>query len=101
MTAVTWRTITSHRREWFVPAAQPWGACLGDMKDGIALAATQWRVDHNVAEEVALADDALRFHLTDDEIVISYVIEERETALEAARRDRPGPADAQQPRERA
>lgn len=84
MTTVSWRTITSRRKEWMVPAAQPWGACLGDMRDGIAMASVQYRRDHDLADDAVLADDALRFHVTDDEIVISYVIEADERAQTAA-----------------
>jgi hypothetical protein len=71
----TWRTITSTRREWIVPAAQPWGAFLGDIRSAILAASIAYRQQHGLDEDAVLADDALRFHVTDDEIVISFTAE--------------------------
>lgn len=76
MATYTWRTITSTRREWVVPAAQPWGACLGDLRSAIAPASMAYREQHGLNETVTLPDDALRFHPMDDEIVISFTVEE-------------------------
>jgi hypothetical protein len=73
MATYTHREIISRRIEYIVPAAQPWGACLGDM--GAAIAAA--RVAFTLANPGAtVADDSLRFHSGDDEIVISFTIEE-------------------------
>lgn len=76
MATYTWRTITSTRREWVVPAAQPWGACLGDIEAAVAAASMAYREAHGLDEGVTLPDDALRFHVGDDEIVISFTTEE-------------------------
>jgi hypothetical protein len=74
----TWshRTVTSTREEWQVPAAQPWGACVGDVYSAIAVASTVYRKQRNLPQDYALPDDALRFHVTDDAIRISFTTEE-------------------------
>ena len=73
----TWshRTVTSTRKEWTVPAEQPWGAVLGDIQGAILAAAHAYREAHGLPKEQQLWDDALRFHVTDDAIVISFTVE--------------------------
>ncbi|MEU1071882.1 MULTISPECIES: hypothetical protein [unclassified Streptomyces] len=75
MATYTSRTITSTRREWIVPAAEPWGAFLGDVRAALNAAAAEYQRQHGLTESVSLADDALRFKVTDDEIVISFTVE--------------------------
>lgn len=75
MPSWTWRTVTVTRREWEVPAAQPWGACLGDVQSAILAASVAYREAHGLAEDTPLWDDALRFHVTDDAIRISFTVE--------------------------
>ena len=74
----TWtsRTITSTRREWEVPAEQPWGAVLGDIEGATLAAKIAYREVHGLPEGQPLWDDALRFHVTDDAILISFIVEE-------------------------
>lgn len=76
----TWtsRTITSTRREWEVPAAEPWGAFLGDVYSAIATASNAYRQMRGLPEDYVLSDDALRFKVTDDAIVISFTVEEEQ-----------------------
>lgn len=76
MATWSWRTIRTARSEWVVPAAEPWGACLGDIQSAITAAANAYRRVKGLPEGAALPDDALRFKVTDDEIVISFVTEE-------------------------
>ncbi|WP_458089373.1 hypothetical protein [Streptomyces malaysiensis] len=76
MATYSTRTVVSTRREWIVPAAEPWGACIGDINAACAAACRAYREAHGIDEAVTLPDDALRFHVTDDEIVISFVAEE-------------------------
>lgn len=76
MPTYTWRTVVSRRREWIVPAAQPWGAAAADVGKAWAVAEKAYREHYGVPEEQPLHDDALRFHVTDDAIVISFTIEE-------------------------
>lgn len=75
MATFTSRTITSTRREWVVPAAEPFGACIGDINTACATACMAYREAHGLTEGASLADDALRFKVTDDAIVISFTIE--------------------------
>lgn len=75
MATFTRRTVTVTRKEWIVPAAEPWGAFLGDIHAAIAAAGHAYRGDHNLPETVVLPDDALRFTTTDDAIVIRYTLE--------------------------
>jgi hypothetical protein len=76
MGAFSSRTVVSTRREWSVPAAEPWGAFLGDVRAAIAVASVAYREVHQLPEDAPLMDDALRFKVTDDEIVISFTVEE-------------------------
>ncbi|MEU0783485.1 hypothetical protein ABZ341_18165 [Streptomyces sp. NPDC006173] len=75
MATYTTRTITTTRREWVVPAAEPWGACIGDINAACAVACRAYREAHGLPEGASLADDALRFKVTDDAIVISFTTE--------------------------
>ncbi|HEY9413734.1 MAG TPA: hypothetical protein VIQ30_03165 [Pseudonocardia sp.] len=75
MTTWSSRTITSTRYEWEVPAGEPWGAALADLESAITVAARRYRQVHGVDELVTLPGDALRFHVTDDAIVISFTTE--------------------------
>ncbi|MFC8491815.1 hypothetical protein ACFUJU_13630 [Streptomyces sp. NPDC057235] len=68
-------TVTSTRREWRIPAADPWGACLGDVQSAILAASIAYREAHGLPEDHQLWDDVLRFHVTDDEIVISFTLD--------------------------
>ena len=76
MATYTHREIVSRRVEYIVPAAAPWGACLGDMSAALSAASRAYREAHNVDERLMLPDDALRLFPRDDEIVISFTIEE-------------------------
>lgn len=76
MPSYTHREITSRRIEYIVPAAQPWGACLGDMYAAINAARVAFIDEHNLDPMQPLSDDALWFHPRDDDIVISFTIEE-------------------------
>lgn len=76
----TWshRTVTSTREEWTVPAAEPWGAFLGDVYSAIATASNAFRQQRGLPQDRALPDDALRFKVGDDAIVISFTVEEEQ-----------------------
>lgn len=75
MPAWSARVITSTRHEWEVPAAQPWGAALDDIESALGVAARRYRELHGISDLVTLPGDALRFHVTDDAIVISFTHE--------------------------
>ena len=75
MATYTSRTITSTRREWVVPAPEPWGACIGDVNAASAVACRAYREHFDLAPDQSLSDNALRFKVGDGEIVISFTIE--------------------------
>lgn len=75
MATYTTETVTRTIRRWIVPAAQPWGACIGDINAATSVACRAYREAHGMDERAPLADDALRFHVTDDAIVISFEAE--------------------------
>jgi len=75
MAAWSHRTVTSTREEWEVPAAAPWGACLGDIQSALLAASNAYRAAHGLPEDHQLWDDVLRLHVTDDSIVISFTTE--------------------------
>ena len=72
----TSETITRTIRRWIIPAAEPWGACIGDISAASADACRVYREVHGLPVSEQLPDDALRFHNGDDEIVISFETEE-------------------------
>lgn len=75
MAEYTSETVVRTIRRWIVPAAEPWGACIGDINAACAVACRAYREARGLAEGAPLPDDALRFHVRDDEIVIEYAEE--------------------------
>lgn len=73
--AYTTETVTSTVRRWIIPAAEPWGACIGDINAACADACRTYREAHGLDAGAVISDDALRFHVRDDAIVISFTIE--------------------------
>jgi hypothetical protein len=69
-------TVTRTIRRWIVPAVEPWGAGIGDINAACSAACRAYREAHGLTEGQTLADDALRFRVTDDAIVISFETEE-------------------------
>lgn len=78
MPAFSSRIITSARREWIIPAAEPWGAAAAEVGKAWSAADQAYREAHGLSADVPLADDALRFRVTDGEIVISFTTEEEQ-----------------------
>jgi hypothetical protein len=75
MATFTSETVTRIVHRWIVPAAEPWGACIGDINAACAVACRAYRKAHGLAESGTIPDDALRFRVTDDAIVISFETE--------------------------
>lgn len=75
MATYTHRETISRRIEYIVPAAQPWGAFLGDVEAAIAAATAHYIRENRVVGSVGAC--ALQFVPRDDEIVIHFTIEER------------------------
>jgi hypothetical protein len=76
MATFTTETVTTTVRRWIVPAAEPWGAAAAEIGKAWAVAERAYREHHELDKENPIADDALRFHVTDDEIVITFATEE-------------------------
>ncbi len=70
------RTVRSTRREWIVPTPRPEGMAYIEVYKAVAAAEAAYREAHGLDEQAVLADDALRVHVGDDEIVISFTVEE-------------------------
>ncbi|MEU1497332.1 hypothetical protein [Streptomyces sp. NPDC005732] len=77
MADYTSETVTRTIRRWIIPAAEPWGAASAEIGKAWAVAELAYREHYDIPKEVALRDDALRFHVRDEDIVIEFAIEER------------------------
>ena len=76
MAEYTSRTITSTRREFVVPASQPWGADYGEVSKAASAAWAEYREKVGLPTDAQMPADVLRFIPHDDEIVIAWTIEE-------------------------
>jgi hypothetical protein len=74
----TSETVTRTIRRWIVPAAEPWGACIGEINKAAAAACRAYREAHGLAPDAAMPDDAFRFHPKDGVIVIELWVETTE-----------------------
>jgi hypothetical protein len=64
--------ITSTRYEWRVPAAEPWGAAAEEIGKAWGAAETTYREVKGLPREATLSGDAIRFHVTDDAVVLVF-----------------------------
>jgi hypothetical protein len=65
-------TVTRTIRRWIVPAAEPWGAAAAEIGKAWAVAELAYREHHGLDREQPLRDDALRFHVRDEAVVIEF-----------------------------
>jgi hypothetical protein len=72
----TSETVTRTIRRWIVPAAEPWGAAAAEIGKAWAVAERAYRDQHQIPAEQPLHDDALRFHVRDEAVVIEFQTEE-------------------------
>lgn len=79
MATFTSETVTRTIRRWIVPAAEPLGAAAAEIGKAWAAAEIAYREHHGMDPGQPLHDDALRFHVRDDEIVIEFATEARAT----------------------
>jgi hypothetical protein len=79
MATFTAETVTRTIRRWVVPAAEPWGAASAEIGKAWTAAQQAYREHHGIPVGEALPDDALRFHVRDEEIVIEFATEARAT----------------------
>jgi len=73
----TSETITRTIRRWIIPAAEPWGAPAAEVRKAWAAAELDYRRHFGIPAEQPLHDDALRFHVTDEAVVIEWQEEAR------------------------
>jgi len=71
----TAETVTRTIRRWVVPAAEPWGAAAAEIGKAWAVAERAYRQHFEIPDERPLHDDALRFHVRDEQIVIEFATE--------------------------
>jgi len=76
MATYTTREVVTRRREWIVPAAQPWGAAWEELDKALAGAAVFYRQQHGLDEGASVPGDFARVLPMDDDIVITVTVEE-------------------------
>lgn len=79
MAEYTSETVVRTIRRWIVPAAEPWGAAAAEIGKAWAVAERAYRQHFEIPGEQPLHDDALRFHITDDAVVIEWQEEAKTT----------------------
>lgn len=72
MADFTSETVTRTIRRWIVPAAEPWGAAAAEIGKAWAVAELAYREHHGLDHKQPLRDDALRFHVRDEAVVIEF-----------------------------
>ena len=75
MADFTSETVTRMIRRRVVPAAEPWGAAAAEIGKAWAVAERAYREHHGLDREQPLRDDALRFHVRDEAVVIEFQID--------------------------
>lgn len=68
--------VTRHV-EWTVPADLAWGACWNQVSNALDAALDDYRRLHQLPADATPADDAIRFFLGDEEIVIRFEVKGR------------------------
>lgn len=76
MATFTTETVTRNVRRWIVPAAEPWGAAAAEIGKAWAVAELAYREHYEIPKERGLADNALAFHVRDDQIVIEFITDQ-------------------------
>lgn len=75
MADFTSETVTRTVHRWIIPAAEPWGAPSAEIGKAWAVAERAYRQHHGIPADQNLHDDALRFHVRDNQIVIEFTTE--------------------------
>lgn len=78
-------TVTRTIRRWVVPASEPWGAAAAEIGKAWSVAELAYREAHGLDREQPLHDDALRFHVRDEAVVIEFQTDMPTPADPAAR----------------
>ena len=72
MADFTSETVVHMTHRWIVPAAEPWGAPAAEIGKAWAVAERAYRDVYGIPKEQSLHDDALRFHVRDEAVVIEF-----------------------------
>lgn len=75
----TSETVVRTIRRWIIPAAEPRGAAAAEISKAWVVAERAYRDHHKTPNDQPLHDDALRFHVRDDAIVIEWQEEAKTT----------------------
>lgn len=78
MATYSTREVVTRRREWIVPAGQPWGADYGEMEKALGAAAAFYREQHGLEAGASVPGDFARFFPHDEDIVIAVTVERAE-----------------------
>ncbi|NEA20741.1 hypothetical protein [Streptomyces halstedii] len=76
MADYTFETVTHTVYRWIIPAPEPWGTTAGEISKAWAVATNAYRETHELARTDPVPEDALRFRVRDDTIVIEFTTEE-------------------------
>jgi len=80
MATYSTREVVTRRREWVVPAAQPWGAAWEELDKALAGAAVFYRQQHGLDEGASVPGDFARVFSDEEAIVITVTVERVEPA---------------------
>lgn len=75
MATFTTREVVTRRKEWVVPAGQPWGADYGEITKAASAAACFYREQHGLPADAEVPGDFARFYPGDEDIVIAVTVE--------------------------
>ncbi|KOT57074.1 MULTISPECIES: hypothetical protein [Streptomyces] len=76
MATFTTREVVTRRKEWIVPAGQPWGATWEEVDKAVAAAWAAYRERHGWLEDAPMPGDFARFYPRDEDIVIVVTFED-------------------------
>lgn len=76
MATYTTREVITRRKEWIVPAGQPWGATWEEVSKAVGVAWAAYREHHGLPEDAPMPGDFARIHPHDEDIVVVITLEE-------------------------
>lgn len=78
MAEYTSETVTRTLHRWIIPASEPWGAASAEVGKAWSAAQAAYRERYGIPVGKVLPDDALRFHVRDEAVVIEFATEARQ-----------------------
>ncbi|MFE7118840.1 hypothetical protein ACFU99_25820 [Streptomyces sp. NPDC057654] len=70
------REVVMRRKEWIVPAGQPWSAAWEEVHKAVAAAWAVYREHRGLPEDASMPGEFVRFHPRDEDICIAVTLEE-------------------------